>query len=31
MHLAGFTIEIYYDAQTYERQTSTNICQTKGH
>ena len=25
MHLVGFTIEIYYDAQPYERQTWCNI------
>ena len=25
MHLIGFTIEIYYDAQTYEHQISLHL------
>jgi len=27
MHLVGFTIEIYYDARSYERQILTNSLQ----
>ena len=26
VHLVGFTIEIYYDARTYERQNYTDNC-----
>ena len=31
MHLVGFTIEIYYDAQPYERQTKQLLLFTRKH
>jgi len=29
MHLVGFTIEIYYDARSYERQTCFHLFYTE--